>query len=346
MRTSYLAVVLSAALLTACEVTLSAPTEATPTPSFVTATLPATRTPYTTPSTTPTITGTPALSITAPPNCKDAAVLLQDVTIADGTNIGYGAKFTKTWQFRNTGTCPWIGYKIAFVSGDRLGSPDTAPVPDTAPKADVNVSVDLTAPARDGIYTGFFELRNAAGVPVAIGIEKTFWVKITVGSVTLPTFQAATNPVPTISGTLTSQRPPGSCTYTTSGSYPNEIVQLINNARTNAGLPALAVNAQLAAAAQAHSIDMACYSLLSHSGSDASTIQQRIAASGYASTYSLEMIYGGYGAYPLTAFTWWMNDPTHNAVIFNASIAEIGAGYAYVEDSSHGNYYTVDFGRQ
>jgi uncharacterized protein YkwD len=123
-------------------------------------------------------------------------------------------------------------------------------------------------------------------------------------------------------------------------------VQLINQARTNAGLPALTVNAQLAAAAQAHSINMACYSLRSHTGFDGSTIQQRIAAAGYVSTYSLEMIYGGYGAYPLNAFTWWMNDPTHNAVIFNSSITEIGAGYAYVEDSADGNYYTVDLGRQ
>lgn len=323
---------------------ISAPAPVDTTPVFVTATLAATRTPHTRPTTTPT--GTPGLSLTAPANCKDTAVLLQDVTIADGTNIAYGAKFTKTWQFRNTGTCPWVDYKIAFVSGDRLAAPDTAPVPNTAPKADVNISVDLTAPTQDGIYTGFFELRDAAGEALDIGIEKTFWVKITVGNVTAPTLQAATNPAPTISGTLTSQKPPGSCTYTTSGSYPGEIVQLINSARTDAGLQALVISAQLAAAAQSHSIDMACHSLLSHTGSDASSIQQRIAASGYASTYSLEMIYGGYGAYPLTAFTWWMNDPTHNAVIFNTSITEIGAGYAFVEDSAHGNYYTVDFGSQ
>jgi uncharacterized protein YkwD len=339
MRSLYL-VVACAALLSACQVSLSLPSEPASTQGFVTATLPVTRTPYA--RATTTATGTPGLSMTAPANCKDTAVLLQDVTIPDGTNIAYGAKFTKTWQFRNTGTCPWTGYKIAFNSGERLGAPDTAPIPDTAPKSDVNVTLELTAPTRDGIYTGFFELRNAAGKPLAIGIEKTFWVKITVGNVTLPTFQAATSAVPTISGTLTSQKPPTSCTYSTSGSYPAEIVQLINSARTDAGLPALIVNSQLAAAAQSHSINMACYSLRSHTGYDGSTIQQRIAAAGYSSSYSLEMIYGGYGAYPLDAFTWWLNDPTHNAVIFNTSVTEIGAGYAYVEDSADGNYYTVD----
>ena len=284
--------------------------------------------------------------MTAPANCKDTAVLLQDVTIPDGTNIPYGTQFLKTWQFRNTGTCPWVGYRIAYVSGDRMGSADTAPVPDTASKADVNVSVDLTAPTTDGIYTGFYELRNASNEPVAIGIERTFWVKITVGNVTLPSLQAPTFTVPTVSSTLTSQKPPGSCTFTTSWSYPAELAQLINNARSSAGLPALTVNAQLAAAAQAHSTDMACHSLLSHTGSDASTIQQRVAASGYPGSGSIEIIYGGYGAYPLTAFTWWINDPTHRDAILNGSVTEMGAGYAYVEDSAHGNYYTVDFGRQ
>jgi uncharacterized protein YkwD len=344
MRTRYFVALVAAAALSACEVTLSAPTPPNATPIFVTATLPATRTPYARATETPTVTGTPRLSITAPANCKDAAVLLEDVTIPDGTNLAYGVKFTKTWKFRNTGSCPWIGYKIAFVSGDRMGAPDSAPVPDTAPKTDTNVSVDLTAPTSDGIYTGFFELRDAKGSPLPIGIERTFWLKITVGNVTLPTLQAVTNTAPTISGTLSSQKAPGSCTYTTSGSYPNEIVQLINQARTDAGLAALTVNPQLAAAAQAHSIDMACYSLLSHTGSDGSTIEQRIAASGYAGWHSREMIYGGYGAYPQTAFTWWMNDPAHNAVIFDTGVTEIGAGYAYVEDSAHGNYYTVDLG--
>ena len=135
-------------------------------------------------------------------------------------------------------------------------------------------------------------------------------------------------------------------TYTTSSSYPNEIVQLINGARTNAGLPALSVNPQLAAAAQAHSINMACYSLRSHTGYDGSTVQQRVAAAGYPGSNIMEMIYGGYGAYPQSAFNWWLNDPEHSAVIFNTTITEIGAGYAYLEDSADGNYYTADFGRQ
>lgn len=344
MKTGFVAALLVATLLSACEVTLSTPTPSDATPAFVTATLPPTRTAAVTP--TATAAGAPVVSLTVPADCTDAAVLVQDVTIPDGTNIPYGTTFLKTWQLRNTGTCPWVNYKIAFVSGDRMSAPDTAPVPDTAPKANADVSVELVAPTIDGIYTGFYELHNASGQALDIGIEKTFWVKITVGNVSLPTLAAPPLAVPTISETLTSQKPPGSCSYTTSWSYPTELAQLINQARASAGLAALTVNAQLAAAAQAHSIDMACHSLLSHTGSDASSIQQRVAAAGYPGSGSIEIIYGGYGAYPSTAFSWWMNDAVHRDAVLNASITEMGGGYAYVEDSAHGNYYTVDFGNQ
>lgn len=331
-------------MLSSCGISISTPTPPNATPLFFTATLPSTKTPYA--SETAVTTQTAVAAGTVPATCKDGAVLLQDVTIADGTNLAYGVKFIKTWQFRNTGTCPWSGYSIVFASGDRMSAPDAAPVADTAPKATVNVSVDLVAPSTDGAYTGVFELRNRAGKPLAIGIEKTFWVKITVGNVTLPTLAAPTGAVPTITGTLTTPKGPLSCKYTVSGSYPSEIVNLINQARAGAGLAALTVDSRLTSAAQNHSIDMACFSLLSHTGTNGSSIQQRITAAGYPSTYSLEMIYGGSGAYPQDAFNWWMNDPAHHAVIFDEQVRDVGAGFAYVVDSAAGDYYTVDFGSQ
>jgi uncharacterized protein YkwD len=345
MRILNVASVLAALLSGACQVTILTPTPADLTPRFVTATLPPTRTPAMRNSETPPVTKTAGGAVAGPASCKDSAVLLQDVTIPDGTNVAYGAAFTKTWQFQNTGSCTWSGYTIAFASGDRLGAPDSAPVAETAPKSSVNVSVDLAAPGSDGVYTGFFELRNASGQPVAIGIEKTFWVKITVGNATLPTQSAPTSIPGTPAATLSSQRAPASCEFVTSGYYPGEIIQLINQARTGSGLAALSVNPQLTTAAQAHSVDMACHSLLSHTGSDASTIEQRFAAAGYGGTHAREMIYAGFGAYPQNAFDWWMNDPDHRAVIFDAQAQEIGAGYAYVESSAQGNYYTVDLGR-
>jgi uncharacterized protein YkwD len=342
---SLLLILCAVAMGTASCITIGTSPSLDATPSFETATLPPTKTPYASPTAVATVS-TPSTPVaTSKPNCKDAAVLLQDVTIADGTNVNYGAKFTKTWQFRNSGECAWHGYSIAFISGDRMGAPDSAPVEDTAPKSTVNVSVDLVAPTTDGVYTGIFELRNASGTPLAIGIEKSFWVKIAVGSAAVPTQQvAASTVVPTITGTVTTPRGPASCKYVVSGSYPGEIISLINKARTDAGLSALTTSSQLAAAAQGHSIDMACFSDLSHSGSNGSSPQQRVAAAGFAGSSVQEMIYAS--GYPQDAFDWWMGDAIHHAIIFATGINSIGVGYAYVSDSAYGGYYTVDVGSQ
>jgi len=326
-------------LLSSC-ISVSGRTTTPTAPVFITATLPATHPAASTRTPTAAASPIPSSAPTGPAGCKYQAVLLKDVTIPDGTNVPSGTKFIKTWQFKNTGTCAWTGYTIAFVSGDRMGSPDSTPVPGTAAGGSVDVSVELVAPSIDGTYTGYFELRDASGTPLAIGIEKTFWVKITVGAVVPGT----TAPLGTPSGGTPVSKPkgPASCTYLSSPSYPNEIATLINSARSQAGLPALTLNAQLAAAAQGHSIDMACFSLLSHTGSDGSSIYERLIAAGYVPSYSLEIIYAG--GYPQDAFNWWMNDQIHRDAILSWNVTEMGVGYAYVSDSAYGGYFTVDFG--
>ena len=266
--------------------------------------------------------------------------MIADVTVPDDTQMSPGEKFTKTWRFMNNGKCNWSGYTIAFVAGDRMASPDTAPVPDAEAGATVDVSVQLTAPAADGSYTGFYELRKANGETLPIGIESTFWVRILIGNappvvVNPPAFTPVSG-VPTVKVSA-----PGSCNYSSSSSYQTELVNLINSARTEAGLPALTVNAILTAAAQGHSVDMACHGLISHTGSDGSSPSQRVAAAGYAASRSSEIIYGS--GYPQTAFNWWMNDQIHRDEILSPYVSEIGVGYSYVAGTSAGGYYTVTF---
>ena len=167
-----------------------------------------------------------------------------------------------------------------------------------------------------------------------------FWVKILIGSATpAPVFTPAFTP---ISGTpVVKVTGPASCNYASSSSYQNELANLINGARAEAGLSPLTVNPQLAAAAQGHSIDMACHGLISHSGSDGSSPSQRVAAAGYAASLASEIIYGS--GYPQTAFDWWMSDQVHRDEILNPNVTEMGIGYAYVQGTSAGGYYTVDF---
>jgi uncharacterized protein YkwD len=333
--------------------------EETPVPTapfFVTSTLPPTRAglslptdilPTSTPDASTTTTpGTPSGSGTAVSGgvsdsvCKDSALMIADVTVPDDTQMSPGQTFTKTWRFMNNGKCKWSGYTIAFVAGDRMASPDTAPVPETEPAATVDVSVGLTAPAADGSYTGFYELRKANGETLPIGIESTFWVRILIGDappvvVNPPAFTPVSG-VPTVRVTA-----PGSCNYSSSSSYQTELVNLINSARAEAGLPALTVNAALTAAAQGHSVDMACHGLISHTGSDGSSPHDRIAAAGYAASRASEIIYGS--GYPQTAFDWWMSDQIHRDEILGLYVTELGVGYAYVQGTSAGGYYTVNF---
>ena len=314
-------------------------------PDFVTATLPPTKQSYV-PATltlTPEVIITPSLAITAPPNCTDGAVLLRDVTIQDNTQVKANEKFTKTWEFQNTGTCPWINYTLNFAAGDQMGAPLSAPIADTVPNAKVQVSVELTAPATNGPYTGYFTLHNSADKIVMIGIEKTFWVKVIVGSGIIATTAPGTSPTQTTGSTTTGgSGGSANCNYTQNAGYVNQIASLINAERANAGLSALNVNSQLAASAQGHAADMACNNMISHTGSDGSSSSSRIHASGYSGSYSEEIIYGGGG--PQAAMSWWMSDQIHRDAILNPKASEMGVGYAYFSNGAYGDYIAVDFG--
>ncbi|NJN79889.1 MAG: hypothetical protein HC797_05115 [Anaerolineales bacterium] len=305
---------------------------------FVTATLIPTKAGFVPATLTPTFesTLTPTLAVTAPVDCKDSAILLRDVTIPDDTQMKAGEKFTKTWEFQNSGTCPWIGYTIQFDSGDQLSAPLSAPIPDTLAKGIVQVSVSLTAPTVNGSYTGNFTLNDSNGNSLFIGTEKTFWVKIVVGN---PTPQS-----PSVSTTKTPYVPSGgnsNCNYSQNASYVSQIISLINQARTNAKLPALTVNAQLSSAAQKHSADMACNNFLDHTGSDGSSIRDRLVSAGYTNVSFFEIIAIGT---PQNAIDQWRADVGHWEVVLNPTITQIGVGYAYYADSDFGGYITVDFG--
>ena len=357
MKRIWLCILVAGLVLSACMNVVPQASTSAP-PAFVTSTLPPTRPAFVLPTATdltstvdPSITTTPSAETTTTPDsgsteaatgpCKDSAVMTEDVTIPDNTVLTKGQNFTKTWRFLNNGKCNWTGYTIAFFAGDRMASPDAVPIPDTPAGKSVDVSVDLTAPSADGAYTGFYVLKNNKGVTLPIGIEQSFWLKILIGNaVAAPVATPVTSNGTVVVPTTVSVK--ASCTnYSTSSSYTSQIAQLINDARTQAGLSTLNVNPTLQIAAQGHSVDMACHNLLSHSGSDSSSPGERIAAAGYAASQSSEIIYGS--GYPQTAFDWWMSDTTHRNEILNPYITDMGIGYAYNGQTAYGSYFTVDF---
>lgn len=310
----------------------------TTTPTFT----PAPTTPP--PPATATVAVTPAPTETAAPlptvqvGCTDSALYVADVTIPDNTQIRAGEKFTKTWRLKNTGSCIWNQrYALVFVGGEQMGAVITTPLTETPPGAALEISVELTAPAADGFYTGLFELRNPVARSISIGAVTSIWVKIQVGNPATPAPAAAvggpaSNAAPAASQACSPQANPG---------YTSQVYELINAARAEAKLAPLNLEGRLSAAAQAHSEDMACQNFAGHTGSNGSSIHGRLAAAGYLASYSEEIVFPS--GTPQDAVNWWLNDAVHRAAILNPKVTEVGVGYTFAPGSAYGSYYTVDF---
>ncbi len=105
-----------------------------------------------------TMFGTPSV------NPCDRMEYISDVTVPDGMVIPAGASFTKTWKVKNSGSCPWDeSYSVVFVEGNAMEGQSNNPLPETASvgaDSQAEISVNLTAPAVPGKYTGTWTLRS------------------------------------------------------------------------------------------------------------------------------------------------------------------------------------------
>lgn len=134
----------------------------------------------------PTATPPPVPATAAPPPpCVDGMGWVADLTYDDKNMtappvLQPGQPFTKSWRVKNTGTCPWTtGYLLAYVRGNSpLAQMGGSAVPVTQvvnPGATYDFSVNLVAPTQYGTYQGFWQMKNAAGVPfgqtIYVGIQ-------------------------------------------------------------------------------------------------------------------------------------------------------------------------------
>jgi uncharacterized protein YkwD len=124
------------------------------------------------------------------------------------------------------------------------------------------------------------------------------------------------------------------------------VLSQINAARAANGCGPVAVNPQLTASAARHANDMLANGVQGHTGSDGSSVVQRVTDAGYAPYATVgEIVFWATGSAgtPAAAVTWWMNSPGHRAIITDCELTE--AGFSAV---SNGNKMTVagDFGRK
>ncbi|HLO31812.1 MAG TPA: CAP domain-containing protein [Anaerolineales bacterium] len=341
-------------IATAPAVSTEAPTlteTATPSPGDTSATA----TSATLATITPTL-GTPFP--TNPPDCTNSASFVADVTVPDHTNVGGGTIFTKTWRISNTGTCVWgPNYTLVPYSDERLGAPASVPLGITYPGQNLDISVNLTAPSSTGIHQGNFVIKNPAGLIMKIGDDSRLWaiIDVTLANTTASTAVAA----PTAVGsavTVTSTVPvataesdsttTATCLFSIDLKKLTETIDAANAYRAQHGLPAYTVNMQLAQAAQKQANDMACTKNISHTGSDGSTPQTRVAATGYVASSVSENINGNYPPFDgQGVVNWWINDKTdlrHNQNLLSTTFTEIGVGYSFFNNFG---YYVIVFAK-
>ncbi len=124
----------------------------------------------------------------------------------------------------------------------------------------------------------------------------------------------------------------------------SRFLELINEYRSQNGLPVLDLDSNLQAAAQWLSEDMADKNYFSHIDSLGRDLLQRLADFGYTvATTKGENIAAGY-ATAENVLTGWKNSPGHNANMLNVGYHVIGIGLAYASASDYGWYWTTDFG--
>lgn len=130
--------------------------------------------------------------------------------------------------------------------------------------------------------------------------------------------------------------------------FEQEVVNLVNGERAQAGCGPLTPNAKLTAAARGHSQDMANNDFFSHTGSNGSSPGDRVDAQGYNWSTWGENIAAGYSS-PAAVMNGWMNSSGHRQNILNCNYTEIGVGYIFNANDTgsvnYRHYWTQVFGR-
>jgi uncharacterized protein YkwD len=122
-------------------------------------------------------------------------------------------------------------------------------------------------------------------------------------------------------------------------------VALINQRRASAALPALTVRSQLTTSARLHGADEACHNFTGHTGSDGSTVGQRVTRQGYAWTWIGENLFWGQSSTAASVVDWWMNSTAHRNNILSPNYTSIGVGYVYLSTSTYKQYWVVNFAK-
>lgn len=114
------------------------------------------------------------------------------------------------------------------------------------------------------------------------------------------------------------------------------VLTLVNEARASERLcgdvayqavPPLSLDDRLVAAAQAHSLDMDRNGFMAHTGSDGSTLAERVEREGYAWRRLGENVARGFDD-PAVVMAAWLDSPGHCINLMQPDVSDIGLGRA------------------
>jgi uncharacterized protein YkwD len=339
-----------------------------------TATVTSTPTNTSTPTLTPTITETPTVTVTATPSEPFPYVIQEgDSLEALAQRFNLGPDGAQLIYFQNLAL---MEANSGFI---RVGDTIEIPLPGTV----LPTSTPLPANVRPGTLVEHrvlpgetlagiaFRFNSIAenimeenGIEDANSLQAGQILQIPVNLVTpTPTLPASSTPItPTVAAgqatattastsaaTAASTNASGgtttaTCSFDENDQFVTQLLTLINDERTGAGLPALTVNPQLTAAAEAHAAEMICNDYLSNTGLDGSTPEDRVAEAGFTASLVLEDLYAlhpAYGGNPQSAFDWWMGDADSKADLLNANTTVVGISYVTSDESLLGGYFVV-----
>jgi uncharacterized protein YkwD len=334
-----------------------------------TATLTLTPTNTSTPTLTPTITETPTVTVTFTPSGPTQYTIQEgDSLEAIAARFNLGPDGILLILDANPGIMAdnngviFVGQEITVPPPGTTRATST-PIPGSVPRGTrveyqvlpgdtlAGIAVRFNSIQED-ILTANPDLGEDANA-LQVGQILQIPVNLITPTATLP---ATSTPItPTVQGgqptaaatTAASTRAPGgtaSCSFDENAEFVTQLEDLINDERTAAGLPALTINAQLSAAAEAHATDMLCNNYVSHLGLDGSTPEQRVEAAGFDASLVVENLFAlhpAYGGNPQAAIDWWTTDPVSKADLLNEDTTAFGIAYVSSDTSLFGGYFVV-----
>ena len=124
--------------------------------------------------------------------------------------------------------------------------------------------------------------------------------------------------------------------------WVDEMLASINAQRAAGGAGPLQLCASLGRAASDHTADQAAHDLMTHTGSDGSTMVTRVGRAGYAGWSAVaENVAAGYQTVA-AVMNGWMNSTGHRTNLLNPAYTDVGVGQ--VPSAGGTIYWTQDFG--